>query len=156
MLPKGEDADGLLSAIRPWLSETRRSRAASLRHGPDGAESRAQRSCLIAPLIVQQTPIGYLYADIEGPAGRFDDADRDRLALLAVQAAAALAARAREGLSAGWLSGRPSQQRASELTFVNSIQQGMVAHEFLDASRMVRQAARDVDSGDVTIMWWDD
>jgi GAF domain-containing protein len=160
MLPKDEDAASLLCAIRPWLLETRRTRAASLRHGPDGAEPKAQRSCLIAPLIVQQTLIGYLYADIEGAAGRFDDADRGRLALLAEQAAAALAAlRDRKGLESQ-LAVRTAElaQRVSELTFVNSIQQGMVARmEFRAVIRMVGDKLREMfDSGDVGIMWWDD
>ncbi len=160
MLPNGEDAASLLRAIRPWLSETSRTRTASLRHGPDGAEPKSQRSCLIAPLIARHTPIGYLYADIEGAAGRFDDADRALIGLLADQAAAALAGiRVREGLERR-LAERTAElaQRASELTFVNSIQQGMVARmEILAVIRMVGDKLREMfDSGDVTIMWWDD
>src|SRR5829696_6086435 len=44
-LPAAEDADALLRAITPWLIEARRTRKASLRHGPDGAEAAGQRSC---------------------------------------------------------------------------------------------------------------
>ncbi len=36
LLPKGEDAATLLRAISPWLLEARRTRAMTLRHGPDG------------------------------------------------------------------------------------------------------------------------
>ncbi|MDR6860865.1 response regulator [Variovorax guangxiensis] len=160
MLPPGEDAAGLLAAIGPWLVETRRTRAASLRHGPDGAEPAAQRSCLIAPLIARRELIGYLYADIEGAVGRFHDADRGLLAMLANQACVALAnIRCREGLE-GKLSERAAElaQRASELTVINSIQQGMAAGlEFQAIINLVGDKLREVfATGDVNIMWWDD
>ena len=91
----------LLQAITPWLDEARRTRLASLRHGPEGADAVDQRSCLVAPLIAQRELLGFLYADIEGAFGRFHDADRDLLAMLAAQAAVALAnIRASEGLEA--------------------------------------------------------
>ena len=160
MLPPGEDAAGLLCAIGPWLAETRRTCAASLRHGPDGAEPAAQRSCLIAPLIARLELIGYLYADIEGAAGRFHDADRDLLAMLAKQASVAVAnIRCREGLE-GKLTERAAElaQRASELTVINSIQQGMAAGlEFQAIINLVGDKLREVfATGDVNIMWWDD
>jgi GAF domain-containing protein len=63
LLPPAEDAAALLQAIRPWLDEARHNRLARLRHGPDGAEAVAQRSCLVAPLIAQRQVLGYLYAD---------------------------------------------------------------------------------------------
>ena len=90
-LPAGEDAAALLRAVTPWLQQARRSRAASLRHGPAGAEPIDQRSCVVAPLLAQRELLGFLYADIEGAGGRLHEADRDRLALLAAQAAPALA-----------------------------------------------------------------
>jgi GAF domain-containing protein/CheY-like chemotaxis protein len=90
-VPEDEDARTLLEAITPWLSEKYRTRAASLRHGPEGANLTDQRSCVIAPLLAQNELLGYLYADIEGAIGRFHDADRDLLAMLASQAAVALA-----------------------------------------------------------------
>ena len=58
LVPKGEDARTLLHAVTPWLEAARRTRSASLRHGPEGADPRDQRSCLIAPLIAQQEPLG--------------------------------------------------------------------------------------------------
>ncbi len=105
LVPKAEShADGvaaLLQAITPWLQEARRTRVVSVRHGPEGAEPVAQRSCLVAPLIAQNALLGFLYADIEGAFGRFGDADRDMLAMLAGQAAVALDnARWAEGLEA--------------------------------------------------------
>ncbi|HWI11479.1 MAG TPA: GAF domain-containing protein, partial [Burkholderiaceae bacterium] len=90
-VPTGEAPDALLRAIAPWLDAARHSRAAALRHGPDGAAAAAQRSCLVTPLIRRRELLGYLYADIDGTHGRFTDAQRDLLALLADQAAAALA-----------------------------------------------------------------
>ena len=160
MLPPGEDAAGLLAAIGPWLGETGRTRAASLRHGPDGAEPAAQRSCLIAPLIARRKLIGYLYADIEGAVGRFHDADRDLLAMLANQACVALAnIRCREDLE-GKLTERTAElaQRASELTVINGIQRGMAAGlEFQAIINLVGDKLREVfATGDVNIMWWDD
>ena len=47
MMPPGEGAAGVLNAIEPWLVETRRTRSASMRHGPDGAEPTDQRSCRV-------------------------------------------------------------------------------------------------------------
>jgi len=116
-LPPGEPAEPLLQAIRPWLDEARHTRLARLRHGPEGAEAVDQRSCLVAPLIAQRQLLGHLYADIEGCFGRFGDSDRDLLALLASQAAVALAnIRASEGLEAK-VAERTAQleQRAGEL-----------------------------------------
>ena len=111
LVPQGEDARTLLHAVTPWLSEAGRTRAVSLRHGPEGANPIDQRSCLIAPLIAQRELLGYLYADIEGAVGRFDDADRDLLAMLASQAAVALAnIRLSEGLE------RKVAERTAELT----------------------------------------
>ena len=90
LLPKGEWAPALLKAVTPWLEASRLDRAVHLRHGPDGAAEVDQRSCLVAPLVAQNKLLGFLYADIEGAFGRFDDADRDLLGMLAAQAAVAL------------------------------------------------------------------
>src|SRR5262249_6960673 len=75
-LPRGESAAQLLRAITPWLHEARRTRAACLRHGPQGAAPAQQRSCIVAPLIAQAEVPGWLYADVEGRFGRFDEHDR--------------------------------------------------------------------------------
>jgi GAF domain-containing protein/DNA-binding response OmpR family regulator len=160
MLPQGEDAAGLLGAIGPWLAEARRTRAVSLRHGPDGADPVSQRSCLIAPLIAGRELIGYLYADIDGAAGRFHDADRDLLAMLASQASVALVnIRLREGLERT-VAERTAElaQRAGELTLINSIQQGMAARlEFQAIINLVGDKLREVfATGDLNIVWWDD
>ena len=73
--------------------------------------------------------LGYLYADIDGAFGRFRDTDRDLLGMLAAQAAVALdnvrfAAKLEQKVAK-----RTAQleQRANELTLINSIQQGVAA-----------------------------
>jgi len=139
VLPLGEPAEALLAAVTPWLDEARRTRAVSLRHGPEGAEAIAQRSCLVAPLIARHELLGFLYADIGGAFGRFHDADRDMLALLASQAALALAnIRIAESLGRT-VAERTAQaeQRASELALINAIQRGV-------AARLAFQAIVDV------------
>ena len=90
LLPAGEDASAVLQSVLPWLEEASRTRTVRLRHGPDGAAAVDQRSCLVAPLVVQQRVLGFLYADIEGMFGRFHDGDRGLFAMLASQAAVAL------------------------------------------------------------------
>jgi hypothetical protein len=65
-LPPGESAEALRQAVAPWLAEALSSGASRLRHGPEGAAPREQRSCLVAPLLAPAGPLGCLYADIEG------------------------------------------------------------------------------------------
>ena len=89
-LPEGEDSLSLLQAITPWLDEARRTRAVRLRHGPGSAAAADQRSCLVAPLLVNNAVSGLLYADVEGRLGRFDAQDTALLGRLAAQAAVAL------------------------------------------------------------------
>ena len=129
MLPPGESADALLQAVAPWLEEAGHTRLVRLRHGPEGADAVDQRSCLVAPLVAQRELFGWLYADIEGLFGRFTDTDRDLLAMLATQAAVAMAnLRTNEALESK-VDERTAQleQRAGELAVINRIQQGMAA-----------------------------
>ena len=135
LVPKGEDAGALLVAIRPWLDEARATLATSLRHGPDGACAIDQRSCLVAPLVVQRRVLGCLYADLDGAFGRFVDTDRDLVAMLANQAAVALDnARWSEGLETQ-VATRTAElsQRVGELAVVNSLQAGLAANLDLQA-----------------------
>src|SRR5258706_2554035 len=127
LLPRNEQPLPLLNAITPWLESARSSRSSRLRHGPEGAKPKVQRSCLIAPLVARDGFLGYLYADIEGASGRFHESNRDSLAMLASQAAVALInTRFVEGLERK-LADRDAQleQHASELTIFNRIQEGM-------------------------------
>ncbi len=158
-LPAGDDAQTLLDAVTPWLVETRHTRGASLRHGPGDAEPIEQRACLIAPLIAQRELLGYLYVDLDGAFGRLHETDRDLAAMLASQAAAALA-------DAHWgqaLEQKVAQrtaeleQRANELAIINSIQQGMAAElNFQAIVDMVGDKLREVfHTGDIGIVWRD-
>jgi len=127
LLPRGETEAALQQAVGPWLDEARATRVARLRHGPEGAQELDQRSCLVAPLIAGNALLGVIYADIEGLFGRFAEADRDLLTMLAAQAAVALAnARTNEGLEAK-VAERTAQleQRAAELAVINTVQQAL-------------------------------
>ena len=152
-LPAEESATTLLASIAPWLDEARRGRSTALRHGPADADELDQRSCLVAPLVAQREVIGFLYADVDGLYGRFDAADRDLFAMLAAQAAVALAnARFTEDLEA------TVAARARELALINGIQQGIAAE--LDSRSivdLVGDRLRDVfDTADVSIRWRDE
>ena len=134
LLPEGEDEATLLAAATPWLDEARRTRSVSLRHGPEGAELIEQRSCLVAPLVAGQRVLGFLYADIDGAYGRFDDSDRDLLGMLAAQGAVALDnARWGEGLEAkvsertaeARAAQAAAEQRAAELAIINAVQEAL-------------------------------
>jgi CheY-like chemotaxis protein/GAF domain-containing protein len=140
-VPEGETADALLQAVKPWLEEARQTRQATLRHGPEGADELDQRGCLVAPLVAQQQLLGFVYADLEGLFGRFDEGDRDLLATLASQAAVALAnLRTQEGLEREVAERtealqersdetqrllKETEARNAERAVINSIQQGM-------------------------------
>ena len=160
LVRQGEDEHALLHAVTPWLEETRLTRAPSLRHGPEGAEPTEQRSCVIAPLIAQRELIGFLYADIDGAFGRFHDADRDLLAMLASQAAVALAnLRFSAGLERK-VADRTAQlkDRVDELEVINTIQRGISASfDFEAIVGLVADKLRAVfDTGDLGIAMYDD
>ena len=166
LLPQGEEAGALLTAITPWLDEARRTRAVALRHGPEGVEPIEQRSCIVAPLVAGNQVIGFLYADLEGAFGRFHGNDRDLLGLLAAQAAVALSnARWAESLEAqvaartaeARAAQAAAEQRAAELTIVNSIQQGLAAE--LDFQAIVElvgtKLCEVLKTQDIGIRWFD-
>ncbi|HEX8012789.1 MAG TPA: GAF domain-containing protein [Casimicrobiaceae bacterium] len=136
LVPRGEDPAKLLRAIDPHLAHVRRTRTASLVHTPRTATALKQRSRIVAPLIVQSRLLGYLYVDMDGVYGRFDDTDRDMMGLLANQAAVALdnaqwsqgleqkVAQRTEELRA---SNALLEQRAHELAIINSVQSGLAS-----------------------------
>ena len=150
--------------VAPALADVARTRIASLAHVPDGAPDLAQRSRIVAPLIARDTLMGYLYADLDGAFGRFHDADRDLLAMLASQAAVALD-------NAQWSQGLEQkvaertaelqasnaliEQRANELAIINSIQEGMAAElDFQAIVDLVGDKLREVfATGDMQIRW---
>ena len=159
LVPAGDDERALLERVTPWLQDARRSRAARLRHTPEDAPPLEQRSSLIVPLIVQRDLLGYIYVDIDGAFGRFHDGDRDLLAMLASQAAVALAnVRVAEGLERK-VADRTAEleQRAGELAIINSIQQGIAGSlDFQGICELVGARLREVlKSDDIGITWID-
>ena len=166
LVPRGEDVPALLRAITPWLIEARDTRAVRLCHGPEGAAAVDQRSCLVAPLVAQDRLLGFVYADIAGAFGRFNDADRDLLAMLAAQAAVALdnlrfasglEAQVAERTAQALASQAQAEQRSGELAVINSIQQGMAAElDFQAIVDLVGDRLREVfDATDIRIRWRD-
>ena len=166
VVPRGEDAAALLREVTPALDEVRRTRAAALTHVPAGADPLEQRSRVIAPLIAQRELLGYLYCDIDGVYGRFRDADRDLIGMLASQAAVALDnAQFSQGLEQKvaqrtkelQASKAVIEQRATELALINSIQEGMAAElDFQSIVDLVGDKLREVfHTSDVGIRWVD-
>ena len=151
----------LRAAIAPWLAEARRTRRARLRHGPDGRPPLDQRSCIVAPLVAGRSVLGYLYADIDGATGRFDNADRDRLAALA---AAGCGRRGRHLLESRAIRSELAERSAdlarrnAELAVINSIQQAVgAALDFQAIVDVVGDKLREVfATGDMSIRWWDE
>jgi GAF domain-containing protein/DNA-binding response OmpR family regulator len=159
-LPQGETDGPLLRAIAPWLDEARRTRAVSLRHGPAGAEPIDQRSCLVAPLIAQRQLLGFLYADIEGLFGRFHEPERDLLAMLASQAAVALANVRVTGRLEAEVAERTAQldESVHELQLINTIQQDISGSlDFKKIVELVGEKLREVFiSSNLGIFWLDE
>lgn len=133
-LPAGENPEKLLVAVAPWLAEARRTRAARLRHGPNGAAVADQRSCLVAPLRAGRQVLGFLDADVEGRFGRFGEADADLLVTLAALAEQALAnlrtrdrltKKAAERTAEARASLSLAERRAAELAVINAVQQAL-------------------------------
>ncbi|MEO8847419.1 MAG: GAF domain-containing protein, partial [Casimicrobiaceae bacterium] len=165
-MPRGEDAAALLAKVTPLLAQVGRTRMTMLAHAPADRAAFEQRSQVVAPLVVQQVLLGYLYADIDGLFGRFHESDRDLLGMLASQAAVALA-------NAQWAqsleqkveqrteelknANADTEQRAAELALINSIQQGMAAElNFQSIVDLVGDKLREVfRTGDIGIRWQD-
>ena len=167
LLPAGEDAAPLLQAVTPWLDDAAALQEPKLRHGPEGVAEEDQRSCLVAPLVAQGELLGWLYADIEGAFGRFGEADRDLLAMLAGQAAVALAnlrfaggleAQVAERTAQARSAQADAERRAAELAVFNSVQQGMAGSlDFQGIVDLVGDTLREVLHTDTLgIRWYDE
>ena len=166
-VPRDEDAGSILRSIEPQLARARITRATQLAYTPESASALRQRSRLVAPLIAQNRLLGYLYADIDGIYGRFTDADRDMLGMLANQAAVALDnAQWAQGLEAK-VEARTSElstsnarleQRNAELAIINSIQQGLASElNFQAIVDLVGDKLREVfATPDLAITWYDE
>jgi len=166
LLPPGEKAEDVLATIEPLLDEARRAGSVTLMHTPEKAPELKQRSRIIAPLIIQSKQLGYLYTDMDGVYGRFDETDRDMLGLLANQAAVALD-------NAQWSAGLEQkveqrtaeltasnaslEQRNAELAIINSIQSGLASKlDFREIVDLVGDKLREVFGGiDLGITWYE-
>ena len=159
VVPIGEVVPRLLRSIGGYLDLTRTTRVTQLLHTPKTGSAQKQRSRIIAPLVIQNKVLGYLYADMDGIYGRFDDSDRDILGMLANQAAVALD-------NAQWAQGLERkvdertaelERRAGELTIINSIQQGIAGSlDFQGIVDLVGDKLREVlRSDNVGIAWID-
>ncbi|MFZ2653170.1 MAG: GAF domain-containing protein, partial [Burkholderiaceae bacterium] len=89
-LPRGETAASLLVAVTPWLNAAGEAGVTTLHIGPDAVKPSDQRCCVVAPLIGAKGLVGHLYLDIDGRFGRWGEAERESIALLASLAAMAL------------------------------------------------------------------
>jgi tetratricopeptide (TPR) repeat protein len=108
ILPRGEEAQNILSSVTRYLNQARLTRTTQLII--DQGLGR-----IVAPLVAQNQVIGYLYVDMDELYGKFDDTDRDMLGMLANQAAVALD-------NAQWAQGleRKVEERTEELQASNT------------------------------------
>src|SRR5581483_6804449 len=152
IVPRGEDAEALLPAIKENLAHVRRTRAANLVYTPESGEPLAQRSRFCAPLIAQNRVLGYLYADVDGPFGRLVESDCDLLAMFAGQAAVALDnAQWSEGLEHK-VAERTAElnDRVGELAILNSVGEAMAKTlDVKTVTRIVGDRVRDIFNADV-------
>ena len=90
-LPRGQSARALLDLVAPLLEQAKKTRGAALCAMPVTNGSGVRRRCVVVPLMARSRAQAILYADAAGAPDDLDDADCDTLALLAAQAASALA-----------------------------------------------------------------
>jgi len=173
ILPRGEDASAVLASIKKHLAQARLTRTVQLvtdhrRQTTDHGKSKKHRPSsivhrlgrIIAPLIAQNTLLGYLYVDMDALYGKFDDTDRDMLGMLANQGAVALD-------NAGLITGLERkveertaqlQEHISELQIINSIQQGLAAElDFQAIVDLVGDKLREVfNTPELGITWYEE
>ena len=92
ILPYGETAETILTAQAAHFDQVQRSRTVLLEtpQTSEVSENLKGLSRIIAPLVAQNTLLGYLYMDMAALYGTFDEIDRDMMGMLANQAAVAL------------------------------------------------------------------
>nr|HET7859707.1 GAF domain-containing protein [Caldimonas sp.] len=90
-LPRGQNARALLELVAPLLEQAKKTRGAALCAMPVTNGSGVRRRCVVVPLVTRTRAQAVLYADAAGAPEDLDDSDCDVLALLAAQAASALA-----------------------------------------------------------------
>ena len=153
IVPVGEDTGKLVRSLDAHLARAGIARTALLQYTPKSGPVQKQRSRVVAPLIAQNKLLGYVYADMDGVYGRFTDADRDMLGMLANQAAVALD-------NAQWAQGLERKveartaelnQRVGELEIINAIQRGLAAElNFQAIVDLVGDKLREIFASDVT------
>src|SRR5512146_1095740 len=155
-LPPGERAVALLDAVRPWLEEARRTRRARLRHGPEGAPARQQRSCAVVPLPDAGRASGFLYADLDGSDGRWGAAELRSLKALATAAPDPPAQPRPDQRVAGLAARLDARER--ELAIIDALQRAVASEpDFQRIVDVVGDKLREVfATGDLSIRWWDE
>lgn len=147
LVPFGEDEGKILRSIAPFLDLACGTRTVQLVYTPPKASPLKQRSRIIAPLYAQNNLLGYLYVDMDGVYGRFSEADRDMLGMLANQGAVALD-------NAQWAQGLEQKvqqrteelaQRVEELGIINSVQEGLAKElDYLAIIKLVGEKVREI------------
>jgi GAF domain-containing protein/CheY-like chemotaxis protein len=149
-LPRTERPADLLHAVTPWLREALLSGRPRLRHGPDGAPRRQQRSCIVVP---SRQAGGLLYADIDGHSGRFTQTQ-----LRGLSALVATSAPARRGADSGGdgLS-EALARREAELAAINDVQQALTRRVEVGAViELAGERLREVfDADNLAIFRWE-
>ena len=158
-LPAGEVAGTLLQAVTPWLLQAREQHRAALYVGPAGQPRARQRSCLVVPLLQQRQVPGWVYADVDGGQGRFDDSHLQDLQRLAAWAAQALARLQEAAALKQQLAARSADlaQRLDELGLVQQIHQGIARGLGFQAivNLVVEALRRVLRSDNLGILWLD-
>jgi GAF domain-containing protein/CheY-like chemotaxis protein/tetratricopeptide (TPR) repeat protein len=152
ILPSGEESRKILPSIEPHLKSARLKRTTILTQPGQKGICR-----IVAPLIAQNTLIGFLYTDMSSMYGVFSETDRDILGMLANQAAVALD-------NARWTQSLEQKveertemlkARVDELAVITSIQQGLQAElNFQAIVDLVGDKLREVfNTRDLAINW---
>jgi signal transduction histidine kinase/CheY-like chemotaxis protein/tetratricopeptide (TPR) repeat protein len=165
-LPEGEDIQEFLEKLLPLLEEVVNSGITKLTFLPEKVEPVYQRSVMCLPLVTAGKIVGAIYTELEGIYGRFNNQDLDLLKVLANQSAVAIE-------NANWAhtleekvdqrtaelqaSKMATEQRATELAVINSIQQGLAAElNFQAIVDLVGDKLRELlNTNEISIRWYD-
>lgn len=165
-IPVGEDLAGFLRRIKKFVYETVKRGQPILTYLPAKAATLKQRSMMCVPLTTTGKQIGVIFTELSGIFGRFTNQDLDLLKVLANQSAVAIENAAWSQTLEGKVDQRTkelqeskasTEQRAAELSVINSIQQGLAAElNFQAIVDLVGDKLREVLMvDDITIRWHD-
>ena len=133
-LPSLDNPEMVWNSVKPKVGSINEAIGSILRHTPANAHKILQKSSIVAPLISNREILGYLYVDIDGIFGRFEESDLQIVTVFASQIAVNLVnVRTSIGLEklieAGTAAARNAQlnaeMRAQELSAINDV------HNFL-------------------------